>query len=846
MASFDFKKTEIANAVEISALLPHGLMKFLRIAFLAVAPASLLLYLLSLLGNEKTVVLGFARPSLAGLTYLLFAFGLSSLLFEIYFDTHLSRPPIKNVDNIAEFLDFDSAKTVVAAARISRSLKEDDISTNALLLALLNNSLAGTVFLRLGIVPSDFKKQVFGKIGDWPSFRLGLASLTDNYSQELLSLLADANQLRIDHGGERISVMDFIVSLFDYNEIFRQKMIEIDIDKSDLGHLAVWFEHLIYFDERRRRFWEIENIMQKPPVGISWVYGYSNLLNHFSIDLTRPQIGLENLPALVGRKTIVGQIEEILARARESNVLLIGEAGVGKKTIVNEFARLVANGKSSPQLNRKRVLELNVPLVTSSSKEPIEVQNVLVGILNEAIRAGNIILVINDFHNFIGGLGGMGRVDISGVIMPYLESSDIQIIATTNPVSFHKLIESQAEFMKVFERVDVPESSVEETIGIVEAVLPGVEAQNGVMFPYPTIKKIVQDADRYIKTVPFPEKALDLLSQVLSHAKAKKSRVITGEDVDEVVTQKTNIPLGKISGGERSKLVNLEVEMHKDIIGQDEAVKAVAQTMRRLRAGLVRRNKPAGVFLFVGPTGVGKTQTAKILAKTYFGSESKMIRFDMSEYQDVESIDRFLGSLRLNEPGQLASAVRDNPFSLVLLDEIEKANKNILNIFLQVFDEGRLTDVFGRKVSFEENIIIATSNAGADVIRDMVNQGIDPSIQKEKVIDVLVGGHYFNPEFLNRFDEVVIYHPLTQEQISTISGLLMNALTERLRQQGYFFKPTPEITEFVSKIGFDPQFGARPMQRVIQDRIESVIAKKILNQEVSKGKEFTLTLEEVR
>ena len=285
--------------------------------------------------------------------------------------------------------------------------------------------------------------------------------------------------------------------------------------------------------------------------------------------------------------------------------------------------------------------------------------------------------------------------------------------------------------------------------------------------------------------------------------------------------------------------------MHKELIGQERAVEVVASTMRRLRTGLTKRGRPAGVFLFVGPTGVGKTLTAKILAKTYFGSADRMLRFDMSEYQTIDAIDRFLGSTNTQEPGQFVTAVRDNPFSLILLDEIEKAEKNILNIFLQVFDEGRLTDVFGRKINFEQNIIIATSNAGADFIRELVKEGVNPSIEKEKIIDVLIKGGHFRPELLNRFDEIVIFHPLSQEQVGVISGLLMNGLALRLKEQGYVFTSTQEIVDYVAGVGFDPQFGARPMERVIRDKVESAIAKKILNGEIKKGITFSLNLSDL-
>ena len=469
----------------------------------------------------------------------------------------------------------------------------------------------------------------------------------------------------------------------------------------------------------------------------------------------------------------------------------------------------------------------------------------MLAILNEAIKAGNIILILKDFHNFIGEVGGLGRIDVSKILTPYLKSANIQVIATTNSASFHKLIEPRSELMEVFERVNVFEPDAFQTIQIIEEAIPGIEAKSKVLVTYGAIKEIVEGADRFIRTSPFPEKAFDLLSEVVSYAKTKKKYVIDRHDVNEVISRKTGVPLGPIEGEEKEKLMRLEELMHKEVIGQDRAVEVVAATMRRLRTGLAKRGKPAGVFLFVGPTGVGKTLTAKILAKTYFGSADRMLRFDMSEYQTIDSIDRFLGSIKTQEPGQFVTQVRDNPFSLILLDEIEKAEKNILNIFLQVFDEGRLTDAFGRKINFEQNIIIATSNAGADFIRELVKEGLDPSIEKEKMVDVLIRGGSFRPELLNRFDEIVIFHPLSEEQVGKITELLLGSLAVRLKDQGYIYKPTQEVADYVAKAGFDPQFGARPMERAIRDKVESAIAKKILDGSIKKGKEFGLTADDI-
>lgn len=846
----DLHRSQIYKAVGFLKLLVFGPLKFWRILFLIAGFVNIGLFLsmrfleyaisnslieLDMSAIDNNIFLGWG--------YILIPLGFSILFWEIHFNSYLKYPKITNEQNLAEFLDFDSAITLDRADSISRSLNETAVSTNSLFASIVSSRANDYIFIRLGIDPGSLRKQLNMRSSGAFS---GIALFGQNsVSEELEGLIVDANNLRLKHGGDRITLTDLLASLFDYHPAFKQLMIDIGLDKNDLESLSTYYEANFDLRRKQKEFWRLENLLRKLPIGVGWVYGYSWHLSHYAADITRQFQERRGRIKLIGRKKIIDQMEQILARSGQNNILLVGEPGVGKRTVIMGFAQMMADGKALPTLNYKRVFELNVPLITSVSKDVTEVQRTIIALLNEAVKAGNIILVIEDFHNFIGALGGMGRVDISELLMPYLESTDIQVIATTDPVSFHKFFESRAELVKVFEKVEMDEPDLVSTLQIVEELVPSIESRFGVLFTYSAIKHIIETSDRYITNAPFPEKAIDLLTEVIGRAQLQKKRVIFPKDVDELITLKTNIPLGEVSGDEKEKLINLEAEMHQAIIGQEQAVRAIAQAMQRLRAGLAKRNKPAGVFLFVGPTGVGKTLTAKILAKIYFGSPDRMIRFDMSEYQDVESLDRFLGSLRINEPGQLASKVRDEPFSVVLLDEIEKAHKNILNIFLTIFDEGRMTDVFGRKVNFEQNIMIATSNAAADLIRDMVNQGLDPSAQKEKIIDVLVHERYFSPEFLNRFDEIIIFHPLNQEQLFKIAELLIEGLVERLREQGFFYKPTTEIIDYISKVGFDPQFGARPMQRAVQDKLETVIARKIIEGAVRKGEEFALSLAEI-
>ena len=836
---FDFKKSEIYKAVLFYRLFPAGILKFYRILLLVLAFVPIAFLVINRAYQAPLNVS-------IGWTVVVLPFALSALFFELFGSYYLKFPRVKSTNNIADLLEFEAARVFDRAFEFSRGLGEKELSIKTLLAAMIEDRVMEKLFTR--IIPSflTIRKQLKDTLARPGLFSGGFSLfVSHDISPEVMKVLEDALELKDKHGSSRISVLDIMASLFDHSEEFKQFILAQDLDKNDLEELAEWYEHIWSFWREYRKFWGLENLLRRPPIGRDWIYGYAHNLTSFSVNLTDKMEYARPSLRLVHRQKEIDQIEQILSSSGENNVLLVGEEGVGKESIIFDIAELIARGRALPQLNYKKVFDLNLLLVAGASKSITDVQNILLAIMNEASKAGNVILILRDLHNFIGEIGGLGRIDVSEILIPYLKSANIQVIATTNPASFHKFIEPRSELTEVFERINISEPDARQTIKLIEEAAPALEARSHVLTTYGAIKEIVDGSDKFIRTAPFPEKAFDLLAEVVSYVVSQKRRVITKQDVNEVISRKTGVPLGPIVGEEKDKLTRLEEIMHKELIGQERAVEVVASTMRRLRTGLAKRGKPAGVFLFVGPTGVGKTLTAKILAKTYFGSADRMLRFDMSEYQTLDSIDRFLGSTKTGEPGQFVTQARDNPFSLILLDEMEKADKNILNIFLQVFDEGRLTDVFGRKINFEQNIIIATSNAGADFIRELVKEGLDPSMEKEKIIDVLIKGGSFRPELLNRFDEIVIFHPLSQEQVGVISGLLMNNLAARLKEQGYMYQPTQEVTDYVSRVGFDPQFGARPMERVIRDKVESAIAKKILSGEVKKGKEFELTIGDV-
>ena len=776
-----------------------------------------------------------------GLGLIFLSFGFFILFFYIFFEFFLKFPEPKETGNPADLFSFNSAMVFNLAFDRSAGMGESEMSLRSFVYSFASYGPAYNLFVRAGITPEQIKESFGGQAGKLiPSISFFSEKPV---STDISNLLLGADEKRKKHGHSMLTMGDLFATLFDISPEFQKIIVARDMNKDDMDDLARWRERNDVRREKKRRWWSLENLLESGPIGAEWAYGYPVALAKYAMDITRAFSEGADIN-FIDRQKELEQIEETLARDRRQNILLVGEAGIGKKAIVYRLAQKIARSEAVDILNDKKVLEVNMSAILSASSDSAKIQNLLDGVLSEATEVGNVILFIDGLPNFISKEGGLGRADVSQVLIPYLSSPEMHIIATADPAGFHKSISSASGLASLFEKINIEELSQPYVVGIIEDEV-FVKESSDLFFLYSAVKTIYNDAKRYMQTAPFPEKALNLLEEVVSYARSQRRRVVTAQEVHEVTTRKTAIPLGNIGAKERERLVLLEKEMHAEIIGQETAVRAVVQTLQRLRAGLTREDKPGGVFLFVGPTGVGKTLTAKVLAKIYFGSEDKMIRFDMSEYQMPESITRFLGSVENNEPGRLASATRDNPFSVLLLDEFEKAHKDILNVFLRVFDEGKMTDAFGRTVNFENTIIIATSNAGANQIREMVQQGIDPSTEKEKLINLFINEGYFKPELLNRFDEIVAYRPLLKPEIKQIAGILITKLKDRLRRQGYYFNPSEDIVNYIADVGFDPQFGARPMNRAIQDKLEAHIARLILEEKIQKSQEFSISVEEI-
>jgi ATP-dependent Clp protease ATP-binding subunit ClpA len=623
-----------------------------------------------------------------------------------------------------------------------------------------------------------------------------------------------------------------------------EEIAKYGLSNDDFNEVAKWVASVEEEKEKKKKFWAEENLFRFKGIGKDWAYGYTNHLDNFSVEHSQPGKGVM-ASHLIGREKEVEAVERVLSRSDENNVLLVGDPGTGKKSIIRRIAELSFQGKTLAPLQHKRVLELDVGSVMSGASNPSEMEDRLRMVLNEAAAAGNIILIINDFHDFIGDQAGLGKVNIAGVLLPYLNSRYLQIVALTTHEGLHRKIEKDSGLMKFFEKVEVSEPSEKNGMLILQDIVPRFESRIKIMVTYGALKEIVAKSIQYPTDVPMPERAIDLLEETMIFAATKtEDSYLLKKHVDLILSEKIKIPVGDASEEEKDKLVNLEESLHHRVIGQDEAVREISSAMRRARTEIGDKSRPVGSFLFLGPTGVGKTETAKALAESYFGNEKVMVRLDMSEYQNLNDISRLIGSPE-GEPGFLTTQIRENPYSVFLLDEIEKAHPNILNLFLQVLDEGSMTDGWGRKINFKNSIVIATSNGEAELIRQMVEQGRDPNVEKEKVMDYLQKENIFKPEFLNRFDGVIIFHPLTKRELLKVAKLMLDSLNRRLAEKKITLGITPGLLEKIVELGYNPEYGARPMRRVIQDKIEDLISKKILENSAGAGSIIEIRPEEI-
>lgn len=563
----------------------------------------------------------------------------------------------------------------------------------------------------------------------------------------------------------------------------------------------------------------------------SWTARPTPYLDQFSDDLT-DQARLEKVGFLIGHANEYDRLEDVLARPGRPNVLLIGDPGSGKDALVGHLAFEISKDRVRPGLFDKRLVRLRVGSLVAGASQS-EAQERVRKIIDEIVRAGNIILYIPEIHNLLKTSDGQG-VSAADMLLPALKSGSFSVIGATYPAEYKRYIEANSDFSRGFETVTVQEISEAEAVQFLVFDSLLLERQNKIVISFPAIKQAVLIAKKYFHDKLLPGGAEDLLKEAIADVVQKNKKILKADDVVAVAEKRVNVPIHKVGKEESDSLLRLEDTIGKMLVGQEEAVAAVSRALREYRSGLTRKGGPIASFLFVGPTGVGKTELSKILAKIQFGSAGAMIRFDMSEYQDKGTANRLVDSI--------ADAIRRKPYSLILLDEFEKADSDILNVFLQVFDDGRLTDASGRTADFQNSIIIATSNANSEYIKKEIEKGATVKNLSAQIKKKLSG--YFKPELLNRFSAIVAFKPLSQQSILEITKIQLSELAATLKEgSGIEIRFDDPVIAEVARLGFDPVFGARPLRAVISEKIKAVLAKKILNGEIARGASVKAGLE---
>lgn len=805
-----------------------------------------------------------------------------------------------------EDLFTPKAKEVLMLAQEeAKYFKHQTIGSEHLLLALVveQEGIAGKTLREMNIQENDIREEIehytgFGMVKHYP----------DNYflpySPRVKQIIAYANDEAKRSGVEKIGTEHLLLGLLRDEEILASRiMLNLGLSLSRMRQLL----KKKMGQEPTRNQTQTPNRRKQPTQAKQETMEGTPTLDALARDLTRQAIE-QRLDPVVGRNKEVRRLVQILSRRTKNNPVLVGEPGVGKTAIVEGLAQRIIHGQVPEDMLHKRVMMLDMGSLVAGTKFRGEFEERLKKIIDEIYNDGHIILFIDEIHTLIGAGSAEGSVDASNILKPALARGEIQLIGATTLNEYQKYVEKDSALERRLAKVQVDEPSQEEAVQILQGLRPRYEEHHGLRISDEAIEAAVTMSVRYIHSRQLPDKAIDLIdesaakvrldasdkpskvadlqnelvrvnaekeeaiynqafeqaaqlrleerkiAEKLAQAQQKQIenqelQVVSAEDVAEVVSQWTGVPVQQIAKKESQRLMDLEKILHQRVVGQDKAVIAVSRAIRRARSGLKDPNRPIGSFMFLGPTGVGKTELAKALAQAMFGSEDALIRVDMSEFMEKYSTSRLIGSppgyVGYEEGGQLTEKVRTKPYSVILLDEVEKAHPDIFNILLQVLDDGYLTDAKGRKVDFRNTILIMTSNLGATQLREeksvgfnAVDQSKDQRAMEKRILEELKKA--YRPEFLNRIDETVVFNSLDASEIHEIVKIMSRQIVARMAEQGIQLKITPSAIDVIGKAGFDPEYGARPIRRALQREIEDKLSEALISGQVQLGDAVTI------
>lgn len=724
--------------------------------------------------------------------------------------------------DISESFTDEAILVLEKSFRVAEKYKSKTVTPLHVFHSLLGLDTVKGVFLRLGMPAS----KVQAKIGQM--FQKEDIEVEPVLSPEIDQIIFHAYENAYRSKQEYVHSIELIVATVNQSEVIQELLYDLGIDAQKMANVVAWVKVRELLRDQYRIFRQAASRVSKHGMDRAMTAVATPYLNRFSQDLTlAAKFGY--LAPCIARDKEIEQILRIIEGGRQS-VILVGDHGVGKMTIIEGVTQRMIQGRVPDRLKDKRLVQISTSALVAGVSLT-GAQERMIRMMNEIHKAGNIILFINNIHDLfsLSSQEGQETLDLSETLTEFLSSGNVITFSTTTVDGYNRFIMS-SHLGSILSKIDVKEMNEDQAIQALESNIGLIEYKNNVFFSYDALSKAVQLATRLLHDQPLPESAMGLASETATYVKNKKKDniIVRGEDVAQIVSNKTGVPATNITENESDKLMRLEEEMHKRVVGQNEAVSLVANALRRARAEIRSTSRPIANFLFLGPTGVGKTELAKTIADVYFGGENRMIRIDMSEFQDKAGVYRLIGQPGKKGTGLLTEAVRRQPFSLVLLDEMEKADPDILNLFLQVFDDGRLTDSVGRLIDFTNTIIISTSNAGTSYVQDRLREGQTV----EQIREEFIRGElkkYYRPEFLNRFDGIVMFRSLMREEIKMIAKLMLKRVAKDLEQRGVELRVEDAALEALAVAGFDPEFGARPMRRVIQERVENKLAELILS-----------------
>ncbi|HJP81132.1 MAG TPA: AAA family ATPase [Candidatus Saccharimonadales bacterium] len=710
----------------------------------------------------------------------------------------------------------------------------------------IDDVLAGDILGQLGKNPSphDIATAV-GRVQSGQFFgpRFGItAKFLQDISSEDASKTSDLWQLalavRAELDTDTITGAVLVVAILRSFPDHEGLLAHIQIDDADLLAGVRWQRHIMELVEKSKR------PRRTGGVARDWSFGFIPLLTRFgqniSEQIARGGLLSVNLEAHV---RALDQLVETLGTNGRQNAVLVGPAGVGKTTIVHAFAdRLLDAGSRLPEtLKFRQVFILDASALVAAAPGRGELESLVMRVLGEAYSAKNIIICLDNAQLFFEE--GVGSVDLTNVLLPILEAGRLRIILAMDEQRYLQIGQRNPSLINALNRITVSPPGRDETMLVLQDQLIMTEFQRKVTYMYQALGEAYRLSERYVHDLAMPGRAIKLMESAASYA---QNGLVSAQSVQNAIEQTMDIKVGVASGeAEREKLLNLEDLIHKRMINQTRAVSVVSDALRRARAGVRNQNRPIGTFLFLGPTGVGKTELAKALADVYFGGESRIIRLDLNEFVRAEDVSRLIAD-GADDPSSLTAQAMKQPFSVVLLDEIEKAHPQVLTTLLQLLDEGILRDIKNREVSFRDAIVIATSNAGADRVREYIERGYQLEQFEKPFIDELINTNQFRPEFLNRFDEIVVFRPLSKTELVQVIDLILAGINKTLAPQKIGVSVAQDAKLFLVDQGYDPRLGARPMRRVVQRAVENTVARQMLSGSVAPGSTIEISLEQVQ